>query len=90
MSTSKLPISRLNMFGLGGWMMKRLIRKTNAASLQDLMRLAHDLGVKYIACTTSCGVLGLTQKDLVSDVGEFAGAATYLNEAKEAKINLFI
>ncbi len=90
MSTSKLPISRLNMFGLGGWMMKKLMKRTNTASLQDLMRLARDLGVKYIACTTSCGVLGLTQKDFVNDIGEFAGAATYLNEAKEAKINLFI
>jgi peroxiredoxin family protein len=40
MSTSSLPISRLNMFGMGAWMMKKLMRKTNAASLQDLMKLA--------------------------------------------------
>jgi len=90
MSTSSLPISRLNMFGMGAWMMKKLMRKTNAASLHDLMKLAKELGVKYIACTTSCSVLGLTAANLVGDVDEFAGAATYLLEAKEAKINLFI
>jgi peroxiredoxin family protein len=90
MSTSSLPISRLNMFGLGAWMMKKLMRKTNAASLQDLMKLAKELGVKYIACTTSCGVLGLTAENLLGGVDVFAGAATYLSEAKEAKINLFI
>jgi peroxiredoxin family protein len=90
MSTSRLPISRLNMFGLGGWMMKKLMRKTNAASLQDLMKLAREMGVKYIACTTSCGILGLTKENLVGEVDMFAGASSYLMEAKEAKINLFI
>ncbi len=90
MSTSSLPISRLNMLGMGAWMMKKLMRKTNAASLQDLMKLARELGVKYIACTTSCSVLGLTGENLMGEVDEFAGAATYLSEAKEAKINLFI
>lgn len=90
LSTSRLPISRLNIFGLGSWMMQKLMRKTNAASLQDLMKLARELGVKYIACTTSCSVLGLAGENLVSEVDEFAGAATYLVEAREAKINLFI
>jgi peroxiredoxin family protein len=90
MSTSSLPISRMNMFGMGAWMMKKLMKKTNAASLQDLMKLAKELGVKYIACTTSCGVLGLTAENLLGEVDVFAGAATYLSEAKEAKINLFI
>lgn len=71
-------------------MMKKLMRKTNAASLRDLMKLARDLGVKYIACTTSCSVLGLTGENLTDEVDEFAGAAAYLGEAKEAKINLFI
>jgi peroxiredoxin family protein len=90
MSTSRLPISRLNMFGIGGWMMKTLMKKTNAASLNDLMKLAKEMGVKYIACTTSCSVLGLVRENLSDDVDEFAGASSYLNEAKEAKINLFI
>lgn len=90
MSTSKLPISRLNMFGLGPWMMRKLMKKTGMASLEDLMKLAKQLNVKYIACTTSCGVLGISKEDFVNDVDEFAGASTYLSEAKNSKINLFI
>jgi peroxiredoxin family protein len=35
-------------------------------------------------------VLGLAGENLVAEVDEFAGAATYLVEAREAKINLFI
>lgn len=90
MSTSSLPITKLNMFGLGPWMMKRLMKKSKMASLEDLMKLAKELKVKYIACTTSCGVLGLGKEQLLDEVDEFAGAATYLAEASESKINLFI
>lgn len=90
MSTSTLPITKLNMFGMGPWMMRKLMKKSNMASLEDLMKLARELNVKYIACTTSCGVLGLSKEHLKGDVDEFAGAATYLGEAKDSKINLFI
>ena len=90
MSTSELPLSKLNMFGLGPWMMKKLMKKSKMASLEELMKLAKELNVKYIACTTSCGVMGLTKENLTGDVNEFAGAAAYLAEAKDSKINLFI
>lgn len=90
MSTSKLPISKLNMFGIGPAMMKILMKKSNTASLADLMKCARQMGVKYIACTTSCGVLGLDKEALIPEVAEFAGASTYLAEARNSKINLFI
>lgn len=90
MSTSKLPISKLNMFGLGPWMMKILMKKSKMASLEDLMKLAKELNVKYIACTTSCGVMGLAKENFIDGVNEFAGASVYLAEAKDSKINLFI
>src|SRR3989339_680488 len=73
MSTSELPLSKLNMFGLGPWMMKKLMKKSKMASLEELMKLAKELNVKYIACTTSCGVMGLTKENLTGDVNEFAG-----------------
>ena len=34
--------------------------------------------------------MGLSKESLISDVNEFAGASTYLAEAKDAKVNLFI
>lgn len=89
-SPSTLPTSKLNMLGLGPWMMKRLMKKTKMATLEELMKLARQLNVKYIACTTSCGILGLSKDNLVEDVDEFAGAATYLASARDSKINLFI
>ena len=90
MSTGSLPTTKLNMFSLGPWMMNLIMKKTGAARLEDLMKLSKQLGVKYIACTTSCRVLGLSKEELSNDVDDFAGAATYLGEARESKINLFI
>ena len=85
-----LPLSRLNMWGLGPWMMRKLMKKTKMASLEDLMKTARALKVKYIACTTSCGVMGLSREQLVDTVDDFTGAATYLSIARDSKINLFI
>jgi len=88
--TQKTPISRLNMLGMGPWMLKKLMKKSNMPSLEELMKLAKQLKVKYIACTTSCGVMGIAKENLTEDVDEFAGASTYLAQAKDAKVNLFI
>ena len=85
-----LPLSRLNLFGLGPWMMRKLMKKTKMASLEDLMKTARALKVKYIACTTSCGVMGLSREQLVDTVDDFTGAAAYLAIARDSKINLFI
>jgi peroxiredoxin family protein len=60
------------------------------ASLEDLMKTARALKVKYIACTTSCGVMGLGREQLADTVDDFTGAATYLAIARDSKINLFI
>ena len=85
-----LPLSRLNMLGAGSWMMKKLMKKKRMASLQDMMKLARELNVRYVACTTSCGIMGLEKNTLIQEVDEFAGAATYLSNARESRINLFI
>lgn len=90
MSTTQLPISKLNMFGLGPWMMKKLMKKANMPSLEELMKLAKQLKVKFIACTTTLGTLGLAKENLSDEIDEYAGASTYLMEAKDAKVNLFI
>lgn len=84
------PLSRLDMFGLGSWMMKKLMKKMKMASLDDLIKLAKQLNVKFIACTTSCSVMGLSRENLIDSVDEFAGASTYLVQAKSSNINLFI
>jgi len=88
--TSRLPLSRFHMFGLGKWMMGRLMEDVQFPSVKELMGLAHESGVKFIACTTSMGMMGLSKDAFVPEVDSYAGVATYLAQAREAKVNLFI
>ena len=88
----RLKLSRFNMFGLGTWMMKRLMKDTNMPSIDEFIAMAHQMGVKLIACTTTCGVMGLPpEKDTFrSEVDSLTGAAYFLGEARQSKVTLFI
>ncbi|OGF45425.1 MAG: hypothetical protein A2452_02340 [Candidatus Firestonebacteria bacterium RIFOXYC2_FULL_39_67] len=86
----KLPLTKFNFAGAGPEMMKILMKQKKMASLPDMMASAREMKVKYIACTTSCGVMGVDRTDLIDEVDEMAGAATYLAEAKGSNVNLFI
>ena len=86
----RLHLSRFHMIGMGTWMMKRLMKDVNFPQLEELMGMAKGMGVKFIACTTSMGIMGISKEAFIPQVDSFAGVATYLAEAKEGKVNLFI
>ncbi len=88
--SKRLKLSRFNMFGLGTWMMKKLMKEINSPSIDELITMAHQMGVRLIACTTTCGVMGLTEDAFRSEVESLAGAAYFLGEARESKTTLFI
>jgi peroxiredoxin family protein len=46
--TDKLKISRLNMGGMGTWMMRKIFKHEKVASLDDLLEMAFMSGVKFI------------------------------------------
>ena len=71
-------------------MMKRLMKDVKFPQIEELMAMAKEMGVKFIACTTSMGIMGIGKEAFIPEVDSFAGVATYLAEAEEAKVNLFI
>ena len=88
--SKRLKLSQFHMLGLGTWMMKRLMKDVNYPSIDEFITMAHEMGVKLIACTTSCGVMGLAEDAFRSEVESLAGAAYFLGEARESKTALFI
>jgi peroxiredoxin family protein len=88
--SKRLKLSKFNMFGLGTWMMKKLMKEVNYPSIDDFISMAHQMGVKLIACTTTCGIMGLNENNFRSEVESLAGAAYFLGEAREARVALFI
>lgn len=87
---SSLPLSDLNMLGGGAAMMKMLMEKKKMPSVAELFALAKEMKVKFYACSTSCGIMGLEKENMIEGVEGVVGATSFLVEAKEAKINLFI
>lgn len=87
--SKKLKLSKMNMGGMGTAMMKKVMNDKNVESLEDLMKHAMDNGVKLVACTMSMDIMGITKEELIDGV-ELAGVASYLGDAEESNVNLFI
>jgi len=88
--SKRLHLSKFHMMGLGTWMMKRLMKDVNFPQLEELMAMAKEMGVKFIACTTSMGIMGIGKDAFIPEVDSFAGVATYLADARDGRVNLFI
>jgi len=84
-----LGTSKLNMLGAGPAFFRHVMKKKNVASLADLITVARESGVRIIACQTAMEVMGIKPDELVEDL-EFGGVATYLADARDARITLFI
>jgi len=87
--TEKLPISKMNMLGMGPKMIRYIMKKKNVDSLQTLMKNAMDMGVKITACAMSMDIMGIKKEELMDGI-EIAGVATYLGDVQSANHNLFI
>jgi peroxiredoxin family protein len=87
---NRLGLSKFHMFGLGTWMMKKLMKETRTPSIDEFIALSQELGVKMVPCSTSCGVLGLPDEAFRSGIMDQAGAAFFLGQARESKVTLFI
>jgi peroxiredoxin family protein len=85
-----LPLSRFHFGGLGTKMMQKVMKQNRMPGVPELMRMAVDLGVRFIACTTTMGLMGITKDTLIEGIDQYAGVTTYLAEAKQGSVNLFI
>ena len=86
----RLKLSKFHMFGLGTWMMKKLMKDVKHPTIDELIAMAKEMGVKLIACTTTIGVMGLGEEAFRDEVDSLGGAAFFLSEARESKVSLFI
>jgi peroxiredoxin family protein len=85
-----LPLSRFHFGGLGTRMMKRVMRTHRMPDIPELLQTAQEMGVKLIACTTTLGLMGISKDTLIAGVDQLAGVTTYLAEARQGSVNLFI
>ncbi|WP_313892226.1 DsrE/DsrF/DrsH-like family protein [Psychrobacillus sp.] len=61
--------------------------KASVPAIPQLVEMAQELGVKFIACQMTMDVMGLTKDDFVDGI-EVGGAVTFLEFAKDAAPSL--
>lgn len=85
----KLPLSSMNMGGMGPIMIKHIMEKHNVDSIDTLMQNAVNMGVKVVACAMSMELMGIKAEEFMDGV-EIGGVATYLASTEDSGLNLFI
>lgn len=88
-SSMKLKLSKMSMGGIGGKMMRYIMKQKGIESLESLRRQALENGVEFIACQMSMDVMGVSREELL-DEATIGGVATYMERADNANVNLFI
>ena len=87
----KGPLSKMNMLGLGKWLVKRKMKKTGVVSLEKLLQDFRELGGKILACDMTMEIMGIKKEDLRNDlISDYCAVGTYINEARESTVTLFI
>ena len=87
----KGPLSKMHMLGIGKSMIKQRMNKANVSSLERLIQDFKELGGKIIACEMTMEIMGIKKEDLREDlITEYGAVGTYIQEARESTINLFI
>ncbi|HEU5090745.1 MAG TPA: DsrE/DsrF/DrsH-like family protein [Roseiflexaceae bacterium] len=82
-------LSQMNYFGAGAQIIRKLMRDHEITSVEELLALAQELGVRMVVCDMSRELLGIADDELIDGL-ETGGVATFLGDAARAKVTLFI
>jgi len=89
--TSQLKLSKLNMCGMGTAMLKGLMKKKRVSSLEELLATAGELGVEINVCEMSMDLMGFKREEMIDYPNlHYVGVGSYLADADESRVQLFI
>jgi len=89
--SGKLSLSKMNMGGMGTSMMKGIMKKNKVASLEEMFATAGELGIEINICEMSMNLMGFKKEEMIDyPKMTVCGVATFLSDAQESKIQLFI
>jgi peroxiredoxin family protein len=70
-------------------MMKKWMKDARMPTVPEFIEMSQGLGVRFFACSTTMGVMGVEEDDLIKGC-EIAGAAAFLDFAADADVQLFV
>lgn len=84
---AKLP----GIMSVGTGMMKGKIKDVGVPTLKEMLDMCRETeNVKIYACSTTMEIMGISEDDLIPEVDEIVGAATFLDIAMDADVQMFI
>ena len=87
---NRLNPSRFSFGGIGRILFSKMMRDKNVTSIAELRQTLIDLDVHLLACKMSMDVLEITREDLIPEVENIVGVATFVKDAANSKLQLFI
>ena len=91
LGTEKIGLSKFNFCGIGPWLLKKLIRQKDGQTTQDLLKMAIERNISFVACEASLKLLGIAKEELINYGHlQVAGVDAFLQNALESKIAMFI
>lgn len=69
--------------------MRKWMEDARMPSVPQFIEMCRELGVRFFACSTTMGVMGVSSQDLIEGC-DIAGAAAFLDFAADADVSLFV
>ena len=88
-NSKNLPLSQMNYFGMGTKLIRKVMKEKGIASIEELIKVSQELGVRLVSCTMSQELLGINKKELMEGT-EDGDVATFLGDTSRAKATIFI
>jgi peroxiredoxin family protein len=86
-----LPLSKMQMAGIGPKMIRAVMKQRGVKSLEELMKEAGELGVRIHVCEMSMGVMGLKEEEMIDYPHmDYVGVGTFINLIGESKQAIFL
>lgn len=88
---SQTKLSKMDMMGVGRYLMSAEMKKKGVAELPQLIELAGELGVRIQICEMSMNLMGITHEELIDyPLLEYCGVASFMEQATNTNTTLFI
>ncbi len=78
------------MTAMGTTVMKKMFSSHHVSSIDELLEMAVDSGVKMWPCGMTLEVFGYKQDEFIDGVQQVCGAAHFIGYAQDADVSLFI
>jgi peroxiredoxin family protein len=90
-SSHSLPLSKMQMAGIGPKMIRSVMKSRGVKSLEQLMKEAAEFGVRIHVCEMSMGVMGLKEEEMIDYPGiDYVGVGSFIQMISESKQVLFL